>query len=157
MEVFLSASCLLSEIDIKHAAQPSATIVIPESPAQALCFAYRLRRVLEPDPTIFSLTAKVDHPHVCRLLDVYESEKSLDLVMECLEGGELYQRVNAGKFAESGQVQERSCGCPTRVSWHLVELLLLRKRMQQMQHTRCCWPYDICTTWVICLQFEHES
>ena len=61
--------------------------------------------------------AKVDHPHVCRLLDVYESEKSLDLVMECLEGGELYQRVNAGKFAEPGRAQRlcvRSCLCPTR-------------------------------------------
>jgi len=35
----------------------------------------------------------MDHPHVARLFDVYESEGSLALVMECLEGGELLDRA----------------------------------------------------------------
>jgi calcium-dependent protein kinase len=43
----------------------------------------------------------MDHPHVARLLDVYESEDQLYLVMECLEGGELFDRVSQLKvFSE---------------------------------------------------------
>lgn len=46
----------------------------------------------------------MDHPHVARLFDVYETEDRLYLVMECLEGGELFERViNSDKrqFKES--------------------------------------------------------
>jgi len=39
----------------------------------------------------------MDHPHVVRLLDVYESEEQLDLVMECMDGGELFDRVASKK------------------------------------------------------------
>jgi calcium-dependent protein kinase len=39
----------------------------------------------------------MDHPHVARLVDVYESEHTLSLVMECCEGGELFDRVSARK------------------------------------------------------------
>jgi len=35
----------------------------------------------------------MDHPHVARLLDVYEAENDISLVMECMEGGELFDRV----------------------------------------------------------------
>jgi len=35
----------------------------------------------------------MDHPHVARLNDVYESEDNLQLVMECMTGGELFKRV----------------------------------------------------------------
>lgn len=35
----------------------------------------------------------MDHPHIARLVDVYESDKFLTLVMECLTGGELIDRV----------------------------------------------------------------
>eukprot|EP00747_Dinoflagellata_sp_TGD_P146976 gnl/TRDRNA2_/TRDRNA2_176747_c0_seq27.p1 gnl/TRDRNA2_/TRDRNA2_176747_c0~~gnl/TRDRNA2_/TRDRNA2_176747_c0_seq27.p1 ORF type:complete len:521 (+),score=112.15 gnl/TRDRNA2_/TRDRNA2_176747_c0_seq27:42-1565(+) len=35
----------------------------------------------------------MDHPHICRLFDVYESDDQLSLVMECMEGGELFDRV----------------------------------------------------------------
>mmetsp|Transcript_73608 Transcript_73608/g.157874 ORF Transcript_73608/g.157874 Transcript_73608/m.157874 type:complete len:553 (-) Transcript_73608:109-1767(-) len=35
----------------------------------------------------------MDHPHVARLVDVYESEDQLNLVMECMTGGELFKRV----------------------------------------------------------------
>jgi calcium-dependent protein kinase len=43
----------------------------------------------------------MDHPHIARLCDVYESESQLDLVMECLEGGELFDRVEEkNRFSE---------------------------------------------------------
>jgi calcium-dependent protein kinase len=35
----------------------------------------------------------MDHPHVARLVDVYQSKEKLSLVMECMEGGELFDRV----------------------------------------------------------------
>jgi len=35
----------------------------------------------------------MDHPHVARLFDVYETDTALHLVMECVEGGELFDRV----------------------------------------------------------------
>lgn len=39
----------------------------------------------------------MDHPHVVRLFDVYEEEDRLSLVMECMEGGELFDRVREKK------------------------------------------------------------
>lgn len=39
----------------------------------------------------------MDHPHVARLVDVYQSKEKLSLVMECMEGGELFDRVLARK------------------------------------------------------------
>merc|ERR1712048_298793 len=43
-----------------------------------------------------------DHPHVARLVDVYESSDRLSLVMECMEGGELFDRVSERKvFSET--------------------------------------------------------
>jgi len=43
----------------------------------------------------------MDHPHVARLMDVYESDNQISLVMECMEGGELFDRVTNGKrFSE---------------------------------------------------------
>jgi calcium-dependent protein kinase len=35
----------------------------------------------------------MDHPHITRLYDVYESKHELHLVMECMGGGELFDRV----------------------------------------------------------------
>mmetsp|Transcript_46861 Transcript_46861/g.135039 ORF Transcript_46861/g.135039 Transcript_46861/m.135039 type:complete len:536 (-) Transcript_46861:183-1790(-) len=35
----------------------------------------------------------MDHPHVARLVGVYESQDMLHLVMECMTGGELFKRV----------------------------------------------------------------
>lgn len=43
----------------------------------------------------------MDHPHVARLVDVYENPNQLYLVMECMEGGELFERVQKLKtFSE---------------------------------------------------------
>jgi len=53
---------------------------------------------LETEAEIF---LGMDHPHVARLVDVYESEETLDLVMECMTGGELFKRVSEKKrFSE---------------------------------------------------------
>lgn len=44
---------------------------------------------------------EMDHPHVTRLFDVYEHPDHLNLVMECMEGGELFDRVTELKqFSE---------------------------------------------------------
>jgi len=40
----------------------------------------------------------MDHPHVARLVDVYEDEERLNLVMECMTGGELFKRVVERKY-----------------------------------------------------------
>lgn len=49
---------------------------------------------LESEAEIF---LSMDHPHVARLVDVYESETHLHLVMECMEGGELFERLSTKK------------------------------------------------------------
>lgn len=56
------------------------------------------RQQLESEVEIF-LT--LDHPHITRLFDVYEEADMLFLVMECMEGGELFDRVQLIKrFSE---------------------------------------------------------
>jgi len=43
----------------------------------------------------------MDHPRIARLMDVYEGDGQLRLVMECMEGGELFDRVvDRGHFSE---------------------------------------------------------
>merc|ERR1719382_1600172 len=57
------------------------------------------RQQLEAEVEIF---LSMDHPHVTRLFDVYESVDYLHLVMECMEGGELFDRITAKrKFQEN--------------------------------------------------------
>jgi len=44
----------------------------------------------------------MDHPHVVRLMDVYESKSELELVMEHMKGGELFDRVSSkGTYSDS--------------------------------------------------------
>lgn len=40
----------------------------------------------------------MDHPHITRLYDVYESEDYISCVMECMEGGELFDRLMERKW-----------------------------------------------------------
>jgi calcium-dependent protein kinase len=48
----------------------------------------------------------LDHPHICRLVNVYQTPKSLSLVMECMTGGELFDRITSvRKFPEPQAVQ----------------------------------------------------
>lgn len=43
----------------------------------------------------------MDHPHVARLFDVYDSDEYLFFVMECMEGGEVFDRLaEVKKFSE---------------------------------------------------------
>jgi len=44
----------------------------------------------------------MDHPHVARLIAVYESQDMLNLVMECMDGGELFDRVVQKKCYSEG-------------------------------------------------------
>jgi calcium-dependent protein kinase len=56
---------------------------------------------LEELRTEVELFLTMDHPHIARLNDVYESDQQLKLVMECLEGGELFDRILASRtFSE---------------------------------------------------------
>jgi serine/threonine protein kinase len=56
------------------------------------------RSELEAELAVFLC---MDHPHVSRLFDVYETKEYLHLVMECLDGGELFERVQkVQKFTE---------------------------------------------------------
>lgn len=52
------------------------------------------KRDLATEAEIF---LSMDHPHVARLHDVYESADGLSLVMELLQGGELFDRVSQRK------------------------------------------------------------
>lgn len=43
---------------------------------------------------------RLDHPHVARLQDVFDMDDRICMVMELLEGGELFDRVCQGAFSE---------------------------------------------------------
>jgi len=48
------------------------------------------REALQTEVEVFLV---MDHPHITRLYDVFESDEYLHLIMECMEGGELFDRV----------------------------------------------------------------
>lgn len=50
--------------------------------------------LLEAEMAIF---LEMDHPHVARLVDIYESDTHLHMVMECTEGGEVLERLTKKK------------------------------------------------------------
>jgi calcium-dependent protein kinase len=55
-------------------------------------------RVLRNEVEIF---LSLDHPHVCRLVGVYEDTEQIQVVMECCEGGEILEYINGrGHFGE---------------------------------------------------------
>jgi len=47
----------------------------------------------------------MDHPHVVRLMEVYEDERQVSLVMECMEGGELYDRLRQRRVFSEADAQ----------------------------------------------------
>lgn len=57
----------------------------------------RKRQQLDAEIEIFLC---MDHPHIARLVDVYESAASIVVVMECAEGGELFDRVTQKRLSE---------------------------------------------------------
>mmetsp|Transcript_96553 Transcript_96553/g.191379 ORF Transcript_96553/g.191379 Transcript_96553/m.191379 type:complete len:541 (-) Transcript_96553:94-1716(-) len=56
---------------------------------------------------------QMDHPYIARLHDVFESKGSLSLVMECLEGGELFARVRSQKCLKEEDA--------ARVTWQMLQ------------------------------------
>jgi calcium-dependent protein kinase len=74
----------------------------PDSAEKFAVKTFSLRRLsassrvsLEAEAQIFLC---LDHPHIARLINVYQTPESLSLVMECMVGGELFDRVVADKF-----------------------------------------------------------
>jgi len=70
-------------------------------------FAVKSFHLSDRKNDVLLLTAEVenflslDHPHIARLCDVYESRQQLHLVMECMEGGELFDRlIEKKRFSE---------------------------------------------------------
>jgi len=47
-----------------------------------------------------SLLLEVDHPHIVKMYEVYISKKNVYLVMELLEGGEMFDRIAKEVFSE---------------------------------------------------------
>lgn len=60
---------------------------------------FRLRKIKQEDKDDLKRECEIflgmDHPHVARLVGVYETPDKLSLVMECMAGGELFDRVLA--------------------------------------------------------------
>jgi len=76
----------------KHATLQTQTFAVKAFVLSS--FANEKRRQLESEVEVFLC---MDHPHITRLYDVYESADYLHLVMECMEGGELFDRVTEQK------------------------------------------------------------
>merc|ERR1711971_243340 len=44
---------------------------------------------------------ELDHPNICKLLETYETQQVMYFVMECCEGGEVFDRImDAGTISE---------------------------------------------------------
>lgn len=48
----------------------------------------------------------MDHPQVARLVDVYEADEKISLVMQCMAGGELFERVTKCKRFSEGSAAD---------------------------------------------------
>lgn len=65
--------------------------------------AHDKRSQLEAEVEIF---LSMDHPHITRLFDVYDSQEFLYLIMECMEGGELFDRITERKRFDQNDAAE---------------------------------------------------
>jgi calcium-dependent protein kinase len=61
------------------------------------------RKMLVSEVEVF---LSLDHPHVTRLYDVYEEAGLLYMIMECMEGGELFDRIIELKTFKENQAAE---------------------------------------------------
>ncbi|CAK0867845.1 unnamed protein product [Prorocentrum cordatum] len=50
------------------------------------------------------LLKELDHPHICKLHEVFEDSKALYLVMELCEGGELFDRIVEDELTGEGEM-----------------------------------------------------
>lgn len=64
------------------------------------------RRDSNPLLSEIEIMRACDHPQVIKLYEVYEAEKHVHLVMEVLEGGELFNRIrNKGTYTEADAIK----------------------------------------------------
>ena len=45
-----------------------------------------------------SILRKLDHKGITKLYETYETRKQIYLILECLEGGELLEKINAPTY-----------------------------------------------------------
>jgi len=43
---------------------------------------------------------QINHPNVVEMKDVYETKKYMYILMECVEGGELFDRIKSNEIKE---------------------------------------------------------
>lgn len=48
----------------------------------------------------------VDHPHIVKVIDIYEAGSQLHVVMECMDGGELFDRMCQRKVFQNDEAAE---------------------------------------------------
>jgi len=82
------------EVAVKRVRKPNSTTGLDEDDADS-------EEALADFRTEVELMKALDHPSICRLLQVYEDAKNLYLVMEHIQGGELFDRIiQRGSFSE---------------------------------------------------------
>eukprot|EP00930_Biecheleria_cincta_P000593 TRINITY_DN10132_c0_g1_i1.p1 TRINITY_DN10132_c0_g1~~TRINITY_DN10132_c0_g1_i1.p1 ORF type:complete len:621 (+),score=124.86 TRINITY_DN10132_c0_g1_i1:29-1891(+) len=86
-------------VAVKRVRKPNADAGLDEADAAS-------QEALEEFRTEVELLRSLDHPSICRLLQVYEDTKNLYLVMEHITGGELFEHVvDLGNFGEHDAAQ----------------------------------------------------
>lgn len=48
----------------------------------------------------------IDHPHIVKIYEYFETELHIFIVMELLEGGELFEKIQKQKFFHEGKAKE---------------------------------------------------
>jgi calcium-dependent protein kinase len=61
-----------------------------------------------------AILAEVDHPHIIKLVEIFEDESDLHLVTELCTGGELYDRVIEKAESEEKHFAEEDAACIIR-------------------------------------------
>ena len=56
--------------------------------------------------TEIEILKQVDHPNVVHLIDVFEDERHWCLVMELMEGGELFDQILEKEFFSENEARE---------------------------------------------------
>jgi calcium-dependent protein kinase len=94
------------------------------APRQAQRYAVKALNIAKlPKKDVATLEAEVqiylcmDHPHIARLINVYETPEHLNLVMECMGGGELFDRLQ--------QVRQLGATVPEDQAADLTQQMLL--------------------------------
>ncbi|CAK0876801.1 unnamed protein product [Prorocentrum cordatum] len=81
-------------VAVKRVRKPNTSMGLDEEGADS-------EEAVEDFRAEVELMKALDHPSICRLLQVFEDSKSLYLVMEHITGGELFERVaEFGTFSE---------------------------------------------------------